>query len=404
MRAENSLEFRLLLNWIQSSRHRSIGEKVEAILGSRALDWERLAKIARKQGITTLVYYSLRQTSNRFISSEIVDRLHHAAQNIATCNLLHLQELLRLLTLLESQDIAVIPIKGATLAAIVYGDLAVRQFSDLDLLVRRADFLKAKEILEKEGYSPVTPPVCLRASQEKADIPRNGECTLFHPERQIYLDLHWRLLAGMQFALPKIAEERWDCWQRRQPIALAGKTVNTLGWEDLLLYLCFHGAKDLWWQLKWIADIAELVSVAPIDWECLMERSRSLGCHRMVLLGLFLAGNLLGATYPLEIEAAIESDRLLIFFANQVDRWMGQERDPWEQNVSWLAVFRWQFLLLDRWSDRWRYCWAYLQSFVRPTVTDLKFISLPQRLYFLYFFIRPLRIVGKLVVRSEGSR
>jgi hypothetical protein len=64
-------------------------------------------------------------------------------EEIARKNLRFTAELIRILNCLESHGIAAIPFKGPTLAESVYGNLALREFSDLDILVRQSDFPRA---------------------------------------------------------------------------------------------------------------------------------------------------------------------------------------------------------------------------------------------------------------------
>ena len=64
-------------------------------------------------------------------------------------------ELLRLLTLFESAGIPAIPYKGPLLASLVYGKIARRQFCDLDILVRKRGFPKARRLLLSQDYRPM---------------------------------------------------------------------------------------------------------------------------------------------------------------------------------------------------------------------------------------------------------
>jgi putative nucleotidyltransferase-like protein len=58
-------------------------------------------------------------------------------------NLLVTGELVILLRLFVKHGVNVIPFKGPTLAALAYGDLGLREFGDLDLLIARPDFMMA---------------------------------------------------------------------------------------------------------------------------------------------------------------------------------------------------------------------------------------------------------------------
>ena len=61
-------------------------------------------------------------------------------------------ELLRILRLLDAHAIRAVPLKGPALAQSLYGDLALREFCDLDVLVQETDLRKARGLLEAQGY------------------------------------------------------------------------------------------------------------------------------------------------------------------------------------------------------------------------------------------------------------
>jgi len=48
--------------------------------------------------------------------------------------------------------LAFIPYKGPTLALAVYGNLALREFTDLDILVQTQNVRQAAELLKDRGY------------------------------------------------------------------------------------------------------------------------------------------------------------------------------------------------------------------------------------------------------------
>ena len=71
--------------------------------------------------------------------------------------LLFTAELLRLLDLFDRHAIRVLPFKGPVLADMLYGDIAAREYCDLDLLIDKADVPAAIGILLVEGYSTDLP-------------------------------------------------------------------------------------------------------------------------------------------------------------------------------------------------------------------------------------------------------
>jgi hypothetical protein len=144
-----------------------------------------------------------------------------------------------------------VPYKGPVLATSVYGNLALRQFVDLDLMIHRHDVLEAKEVLASLGYRPQYQ---LTRAQEAALLASQCEYAFTHEDGESTVELRWEITEHFSFPLDT---ER--LWERLEQVPLGGDNVPTLSPEDTLLILCAHGAKHLWERLGWICDVAELV-------------------------------------------------------------------------------------------------------------------------------------------------
>src|SRR5205807_1728560 len=177
----------------------------------------------------------------------------------------------------------------------------LREFGDLDILVRRADVERAKRLLLSRGYWPE---LSVAASHEAALL-TSGYHYPLRRDDGLAVELHWNL-APREFPYPLDAEE---VWTRLRPVQLGGGTVYTLGAEDLLLFLCAHGAKHCWWRRQWVADVAELIGrEGGLDWDMIVRCARARGADRMLLLGLWLAHQLLDARTPESLLARARAD------------------------------------------------------------------------------------------------
>ena len=96
-------------------------------------------------------------------------------------------------------------------------------------MVRRADVLRAIDVLEVRGYVAAK---TLSASQQEVLL-RTQHNLQFIRERLI-VELHWQVSSEL-FASSVTAEE---LWQRLITIELNGKQVRTLATDDLLFSLC----------------------------------------------------------------------------------------------------------------------------------------------------------------------
>ena len=351
------------------------------------IDWRLVQRIASGQGVLPLVYDSLTRIGRDLVPHTEMAGLREAYRANALRNISLATELLKVLKLLASRDIAAIPFKGPVLAAQVYGDLSLRQFVDLDILVRREDVRKTEELLVAHGYRQryeLTP------AQVRAHVKRTCEYTFFDRTEFIHLDVHWRFAADYFTARLDPA----DAFARRQPFNFQGNSVPTLAAEDMLLYLCLHGTFHLWAKLNAVCDVARLIEVSQeLDWWDLLQKAEAAGLRRTLLLGVTLARDFMATEVPMEIAEAADSDQVVAALRADIERKLFTRGND---EPGFVETARLQLLAKDRFPDRIRYC------FIRalfPTVEDWQRVSLPDCLYFLYFLLRPLRLAGILPLR-----
>ncbi|MGH7231994.1 MAG: nucleotidyltransferase family protein, partial [Nitrospiraceae bacterium] len=123
----------------------------------QSVDWLYLLRLARQHGMTPLLYRHLSGTCADMVPKAVLDQLGEAFKENLQNNLLLTAELLTLMQMFERQGIAAVPYKGPVLAVSVYGNLALRQFRDLDIFVHKRDALKARDLLIERGYRPEFP-------------------------------------------------------------------------------------------------------------------------------------------------------------------------------------------------------------------------------------------------------
>src|SRR5437899_1081538 len=122
-------------------------------LASQDLDWNRLAEAAEFHGLTPLLLKSLR-AAGISLPSEVAKKMEQWNAATVRQNLYLTSELLRAHAALKERGIETIPLKGPALGSQIYGDLGLRPFSDIDLLVRREQIGEAESAVIALGYEP----------------------------------------------------------------------------------------------------------------------------------------------------------------------------------------------------------------------------------------------------------
>ena len=303
------LELLLLCARMQVDEQRA--ERISGLLADR-LDWDRLVLTAWRHGLSPLLYRTLTGVGASNVPPEVLRRLRSLSEAFRAQNLFFVSTLLRAVRALSAAGIIATPYKGPALAAALYSDLALRQCSDVDMLVRPSDALKARHVLLDSGFIPKRR---IPEFAEAAYVRLHCEFSFVTYERQFVVELNWRT-APSYFRFPEIPDSAWD---RMGRLSLAGDSVPWFAAEDLLFVLCLHGCKHKWEMLKWIVDIAELLRMHPDrDWRKVTEDARRTGSERMLKLGLFLAHDLLDARLPADVLDAIRSEPSVVSLAQEV--------------------------------------------------------------------------------------
>lgn len=357
-------------------------ERINALVEKR-LKWDVLIESASHHGLLPLLYWHIKSNCRAAVPEAILGQLQIAFHETSKTNLLLTGELLEILNRLESHGILAIPFKGPTLAVKAYGNLAFRQFGDLDILLDAENLPRAKSLLSTMGYQAQ---YLLAPAQEEAYLVSLRQWPIVKGKSRICVELHSRL-TPKDFAFPL---EWVNVSRRLQPVQLCGREVLTLSPEDLLLLLCAHGAKHLWLNLGWICDIAHLLSAEKnLDWVKILEQARAMGCERMLLLGLFLASDLLGAKVPDEILKSIQKTQVVETLATRVYTWLfsdlGKPADGFK--AAWFHL-----RVRERLREGFRYSFSIA---IAPTLADWTNYSLPSRFSFLYYPLRAARLANK---------
>ncbi|HEX6718852.1 MAG TPA: nucleotidyltransferase family protein [Pyrinomonadaceae bacterium] len=367
---------------------RTIGSPHVRELAAGDVDWEYLFQLARRHSVVPLLYVQLDQHAADLVPAEQLARLkQHYLENSAR-NTILTAELCRLITLLADTGIEVIPYKGPVLAQFAYNNVSLRRFVDLDVIVKKTDVLKAREILVNEGYTPTK---SLSFDQQELLLRTQHNMQFSRDNHRLIVELHWQVAPHL-FASTVDAE---CLWQNLTTIDLNGTQVKTLSAADLLFSLCVHGSRHLWDRLSWICDIAELIARHRFDWTTLLKRAADADSERMFLLGLYLARQLLDAPLPAEVTQRCDADPRLHSLANNVIEHLfnGATHVP----ATSREIFKYNFGVRKTLSARAR----YVIHALRPTDSDLSTRPLPASLSFAYYLTRPFRLIRQSLFRAK---
>lgn len=345
------------------------------------LDWKLIFQLAEYHRTTPLLAFHLHDHAADLLAGDIQDELQKHHLNSTQQNLVLGMEVLRLINIFSVAGINTVPFKGPVSAMLVYGDMAMRACGDIDLLVTQNDHRKAERALENEGY------------EVKTRYQDAMQSSLWHEQRQISVDLHWGIPPGR----PRLDSDQ--LWKELKPINLLTQSVLTFSPCDTLLVTVRNAVKE--YQEPSLHHISDIVALTnnydKNDWSIAFTRAREIGCQRMLITALLLAHRLLNLTLPSNGPTRLFSHRGINKAADELQEHLFLQADKHtaEQLTKLIHHRHRNSYYLTLTDSPWSRGVGWLNWLSTPNSADLDFITLPKTLSFLYYFIRPVRLLVK---------
>lgn len=355
-------------------------------------DWNDVLTIAERHGVAMQLAHAVPNDVLRAWSRTATERAFHLARQLRV-----------VVGALNAAGIEVLPIKGPILAITAYGDPARRGVSgDLDLVVRLRDFERALACLLAIGY--VRHEGASDAEHEHEQWLREAH---FLPPTlpAAMIELHTDLVGNANTT----AADLDDVFARSRVETMFGVAMRMASAEDLLLYLCLHGARHLWSRLRWVCDVDALIRRTPsIDWQAVVSRAAAIDATQRLALGLHLAQTMFATPLPasagvaarirrgghvrppLTIPSALATparrlQRTTALVARRMDS-TSAGRIP-----AFGLLLASELAVRETFSQRL----TYLRAQLTPTPRDRAWVRLPRHLEWLHVLLRPLRLLTR---------
>jgi len=203
-----------------------------------SVDMARLLDLlAAQKLVPSLGGLLLRDDTTPELRDDVVQSIQAARLRARQRGLLNHGVAQRLTLALADRGVRAVPLKGATLADTVYGDIGARQSSDIDLLVAVNDLDQAVEVAERQGWRE---PELFKTE----GLPRLHR-ELFHeslPPLELHWRVHWYEDSFAAAALDR-AQPTDEGWLRLEP-------------SDELAFLLLFLARDGFAGLRQTVDVA----------------------------------------------------------------------------------------------------------------------------------------------------
>ena len=358
----------------------------------QSLNWPGIFHMAGRNGLLPLVSTNLLKRCADVLNEEVRWGLSKFLRDHVGNNLLQTSKVVEIYKILNSAGIPMLPFKGPALAIQAYGDISLRQYVDLDMLVQPKHFDEAVVLLQKHGYVPIEKATWIK--RKGRFFTRKKDLGLVSKDNKIRIELHWKL-SGTHFAMPIEIDH---LWQRLETMEVAGTELRSLPFNDLFVYLCLHGSRHGWEKFLWVCDINELIgqtekSGVKINWLEVRQHARDLGCEKALELGVFLIEDFLGRRIDFPEIDRILDDKAFKAIAEKVRSNAFATDDRSMEMGEW---YSYHLSLKEKLTDRLRirlvYLIWYLKVAVKPNEIDEAVFNLPALFHPLYYLIRPIRL------------
>ncbi len=349
-------------------------------IDSSSLDWDLIYEVSLHHRVFPLLYKNIKEIFPDYVPDRIVKKFKNSYFNNATKNLYFSAFLLKIMNFLQTHDIFAVPFKGPVLAQDIYGNLELRQFSDLDILVSNNDAVNAWRILIKDGFQPE---LDLDNNQKYKYV--KSEDHIAFSKGNICVELHWEMSGiylSKSLTLDHVSQEL-------KKILFVNREISNLCSEHLLVYLCVHGAKHGWGNIEQVCCVAGIIK-KNLDWELIEKITLKWKCQKMLKIGLYLSWKLLYAPVPDNVLDKIKKDETISGLAQEVVACMFKSITNSKVRDTTDRFSPFHIRIRDSFIDKLRY--SFRLAF-RPTDKEWLCFPVPGSFSFLHYFLRPCRLL-----------
>lgn len=339
----------------------------------RPLDWQQLLRLALRHGVLSLIFKRLKEVALDLVPPDVMRQLT-AWQKAHELRVFQMTvDLIKVVRALEAEGISVLCLKGPVLGQVLYGDPAMREFLDIDILVRKKDYNRAEKVLLGIGFVLAHPDCEIDLNQDRHSIFIKG---IIHLEVHVKLDPRDSMFV--------INTE--ECFARRRKVKVYGQSLFTLCQIDNLLYCCIHNAHHYWTRFCNIMDFYKsLQHIEQNEWVQFCLQVKALCLYRHLSIGYHLLNQLIMTADQKEIKN--------IFMNNLIQRWAIHNIQSYLLSETCRPDELDKFVFTLAITDG-RIYKELINIISNPTENDRKWLKLPNQLQWIYYILRPFRLAG----------
>lgn len=343
-------------------------DELEQFIGSHEMDWQEVYKVSALHRVRPLVYHVLAHNKQIPVPAAALSQLYNFCQLLTVFAFERRIESARIQQVLAQHEIPSRLYKGLDFIMTAYGgDIGMREFTDMDLIVDERHLPALIEVMIAEGYTSSQvdfyrrfPMHFIKGKKDICFAKRNSNGRLFNFEFHyrptdylLDLPLGFSDLLGKDYLTSTLPITRQRYYQ---------------------LMLINHGLADFYPNLRALVDLVLLTGAQSMYVPQALQRYER--------LGKTLTGRLLGVKESAEVKGCRHADVLTARLLTC---------DP--------LTFKEKMSMRIRFSGSPRTLLKALQLVIVPNEVD---INRTRYRYFLsYYFVKPFRLLRNLISGKE---
>jgi hypothetical protein len=249
---------------------------------------------------------------------------------------------------LNQHNIPLIALKNCGIARGIYPYPGAVSMGDVDVLVRKSDFLRAHEILIQNNYHFEFRSPLERADVASAELNGGAEYWKLLPNgEKLWFELQWRPVSG-RWLRPDQEPSADELMERSIPIQ--GTALRLLAPEDNLLQVALHTAKHSYVRapgFRLHLDVDRIVRAYPqLDWELFLRQVKILQVNTAVYFSLLIPYDLFGTPIP---NAVLDATRPSMWKEQTIIRYLNRVSlfDPLKRKFDKVGYIFFNSMLYD---------------------------------------------------------
>lgn len=224
-------------------------------------DWDAFAVQVVKRGVAGFFKQKLPLLNNKScIPNDTLEQIEQAYLLTVNRSVLLLGHFSKVVNALQTAAIEVVALKGVYLSEHLYHEIGLRQFSDIDLLIRPDKTMKAVEILQSMGYHYKEAVPVSEFIRQKSDYVHLPPMIL----NGVSIELHVKLHRGGEKYMVNIDR----VFATKIPALIHGTSVFALEPMHQLIHIALHAHKHFEEgnvNFSSFMDLANLIDTVPDD-------------------------------------------------------------------------------------------------------------------------------------------